>query len=146
MPAQRGALPLGVQDRHDSRGMSGWVRSQTLLRTKFVVPRGPKATVLRPRLLDVLDGGAQAQLTLVAAPAGAGKSALLSSWITTGRAPGPVAWLSLDDDDADRRRFWRAVLATLARATGDERIKSLAVSPREPVNMDLVLPALVDAL
>ena len=88
----------------------------------------------------------QGPLTLVAAPAGAGKSALLSSWIAQDRAPGPVAWLSLDADDADRRRFWRAVLEALARATGDDAVAALAVSPREPMSMDLVLPALVDAL
>jgi LuxR family transcriptional regulator, maltose regulon positive regulatory protein len=88
----------------------------------------------------------QSPLTLVAAPAGAGKSALVSSWIAAGRAPGPVAWLSLDGDDADRRRFWRAVLGTLSDAMGDARVDALAVSPREPIDIDLVLPALVDAL
>ena len=88
----------------------------------------------------------QGPLTLLAAPAGAGKSALLSSWVAAGRAPGPVAWLSLDGDDADRRRFWRGVLGTLSQATGDARLTALAVSPREPMDMDLVLPALVDAL
>ena len=120
--------------------------SDALLATKFSVPRGPKATVLRPRLLETLDAGVQGPLTLVAAPAGAGKSALLSSWIAEERAPGPVAWLSLDADDADRRRFWRAVLETLARATGDDAVAALAVSPREPMKIEVVLPALVDAL
>jgi LuxR family transcriptional regulator, maltose regulon positive regulatory protein len=120
--------------------------SDALLATKFSVPREPKAAVVRKRLLDTLDAGVQGPLTLVAAPAGAGKSALLSSWIADGRAPGPVAWLSLDPDDADRRRFWRAVLRTLARATGDDAIAALDVSPREPMKTELVLPALVDAL
>jgi LuxR family transcriptional regulator, maltose regulon positive regulatory protein len=126
--------------------MPGWASTQTVLQTKFAVPRGPKAAVVRARLHDLLDAGVGAPLTLVAAPAGAGKSALLSSWIRAGRAPGPVAWLTLDADDADRRRFWRAVLASLAHATGDERVGSLDVSPREALDLDLVLPALVDAL
>jgi LuxR family transcriptional regulator, maltose regulon positive regulatory protein len=120
--------------------------SDALLATKFSVPRGPKAAVLRHRLLDQLDSGVQGPVTLVAAPAGAGKSALLSSWIAEGRPPGPVAWLSLDTDDADRRRFWRAVFAALAQATGEEAVAALAVSPREPMNMEMVLPALVSAL
>ena len=119
---------------------------QTVLKTKFSVPRGPATMVSRGRLLDALDAAVQRPLTLLAAPAGAGKTALLSSWIAAGRAPGPVAWLSLDGDDADRRRFWRAVLATLGAATGDARLKALAISPREPMDMDVVLPALVDAL
>jgi len=120
--------------------------SDALLATKFSVPRGPKAAVLRPRLLEMLDTGVRGPLTLVAAPAGAGKSALVSSWIAQGRAPGPVAWLSLDADDADGRRFWRAVLRALAQATGDDAVAALAVSPRDPMRIELVLPALVDAL
>ena len=129
----------------DERAASG-PAERTVLKTKFAVPRGPITMVPRRRLLHSLDAGVQGPLTLLAAPAGAGKTALLSSWIAAGRAPGPVAWLSLDGDDADRRRFWRAVLATLSHATGDARMTALAVSPREPMDMDLVLPALVDAL
>jgi LuxR family maltose regulon positive regulatory protein len=132
--------------RHDHREMPGPATSDAPLATKFSVPRRPKAAVLRPRLLDLLDTGVQGPVTLVVAPAGAGKSALLSSWIADGRPPGPVAWLSLDTDDADRRRFWRGVLAALARATGDDAVAALAVSPREPMKMGMVLPALVEAL
>ena len=126
--------------------MPGPAISDALLATKFSVPRRPRAAVLRPRLLELLDSGVQGPLTLVAAPAGAGKSALLSSWIAEDRAPGPVAWLSLDTDDGDRRRFWRGVLAALARATGDDAVSALAVSPREPMNLGPLLPALADAL
>jgi len=102
--------------------------------------------VVRPRLLDILDEGTRATVTLLAAPVGAGKSALLASWIAAGRPPGAVGWLSLDPDDADRRRFWTAVLETLGRATGDEVLAALEVSPREPMSADHVLQALVDAL
>ncbi|HEX6620426.1 MAG TPA: hypothetical protein VF024_12240, partial [Solirubrobacteraceae bacterium] len=56
------------------------------------------------------------------------------------------AWLSLDTDDADRRRFWRGVLAALAKATGDDAVAALAVSPREPMRVGVVAPALADAL
>jgi LuxR family transcriptional regulator, maltose regulon positive regulatory protein len=126
--------------------MPGWAESRRVAQTKFAVPREPRPTVLRPRLFDVLDAGVEGPLTLLAAPAGAGKSALLGSWIEHGAPPGPVAWLSLDADDDDRRRFWGAVLEALGRATGDEAIAALAVSPREPMSMNLVLPALVDAL
>jgi LuxR family maltose regulon positive regulatory protein len=132
--------------RDHCRAVSRRNASDALLATKFTVPRAPKAAVLRPRLLDALDAGVQGPITLVAAPAGAGKSALLSSWIAEGRAPGPVAWLSLDTDDADRRRFWRAVLRALAQATSDDAVSALDVSPREPMRTELVLPALVDAL
>src|SRR3954449_1026895 len=122
------------------------VASDALLATKLSVPRGPKGAVVRHRLLDRLDAGAQGPVTLVAAPAGAGKSAMLSAWIAEGRPPGPVAWLSLDTDDADRRRFWRGVLAALAEATGDNAVAALGGRPREAMDMGLLTTALTDAL
>ena len=136
---------IGDHPRQDRR-IDGEPADRAVRKTKFSVPRGPTTMVPRDRLLDALDAGVQGPLTLLAAPAGAGKSALLSSWVAAGRAPGLVAWLSLDGDDADRRRFWRAVLGTLSHATGDARLSALAVSPREPMDTDLVLPGLVDAL
>jgi LuxR family transcriptional regulator, maltose regulon positive regulatory protein len=136
---------IGERPRQEERTESPPAQ-HAVLKTKFSVPRGPLTMVSRDRLLDALDAGAQGPLTLLAAPAGAGKSALLSSWVAAGRAPGPVAWLSLDADDADRRRFWRGVLGTLSHATGDPRLAGLAVSPREPMDTDVVLPALVEAL
>src|SRR4051812_34964896 len=136
----------GASTRHDLRDMPDPVASDALLAIKLSVPRGPKGAVVRHRLLDRLDAGVQGPVTLVAAPAGAGKSAMLSSWIAEGRPPGPVAWLSLDTDDADRRRFWRGVLAALAEATGDDAVAALAVSPREPMSMGLLTTALTDAL
>jgi LuxR family maltose regulon positive regulatory protein len=139
-------LVQSAATRDDHGAMPDPAVADPLLATKLSVPRGPKAAVLRHRLLDRLDTGVRGPVTLVAAPAGAGKSALLSSWIAEDRPPGPVAWLSLDTDDADRRRFWRGVLAALAQATGDDAVTALAVSPREPMRMGLVATALADAL
>src|SRR5215211_6959152 len=45
------------------------------------VPQPPQPLVLRPRLFAVLDEGTEKPLTLVSAPAGAGKTSLLSSWL-----------------------------------------------------------------
>ena len=87
----------------------------TLPATKFAPPDGAAGFVPRSRLLDRLDDAISRPLTLLAAPPGSGKTALLGSWVAAGRAPGPVAWLSLDAADGDRRRFWRAVLEALAR-------------------------------
>src|SRR3954470_4349900 len=136
---------IGDQPRQDRRRQSA-PAERAVRKTKFSVPRGPATMLSRERLLDALDAGVQGPLTLLAAPAGAGKSVLLSSWVAAGRPPGPVAWLSLDGDDADRRRFLRAVLGTLSHATGDPRFSRPGVRPREPMDTDLVLPGLVDAL
>jgi LuxR family transcriptional regulator, maltose regulon positive regulatory protein len=116
----------------------------TVLATKFALPQVQEGIVRRERLLDRLDGGVERPLTLVAAPPGAGKTALLGSWIADGRPPGPVAWLSLDPGDADRRRFWRAVLEALSRAGAGQRVTALAAHPEERV--DVLVAALGTAL
>jgi LuxR family transcriptional regulator, maltose regulon positive regulatory protein len=73
--------------------------------------------VPRRRLFTLLDGGAQGPLTLLAAPAGYGKTLLLASWAATARPPGPVAWVTVGPDDAQPPIFWDHVLDALA-ATG----------------------------
>ena len=82
-----------ISERPVARGRAGNRPAEhTVLKTKFSVPRGPITMVSRGRLLDSLDAGVQGPLTLLAAPAGAGKTALLSSWVAAGRAPRPNAW------------------------------------------------------
>ena len=104
--------------------------SGTLPATKFALPPEQAAVIVRSRLLDALTAGIRRPLTLISAPPGAGKTALLGSWIASGGPPGPVAWLSLEAADGDRRRFWRAVLEALARAGAGDAIAELADHPR----------------
>ena len=85
-----------------------------LLATKLHVPRPPPGFVARPRLTAGLDEGRSRRLTLVCAPAGSGKTALLAAWASGGQRP--LAWLSLDEGDNDPARFWRHVAAALERA------------------------------
>jgi LuxR family maltose regulon positive regulatory protein len=85
--------------------------------------------VRRPRLLTALDDAADGQVTLVSAPAGYGKTLLLAEWAA--RRPELTAWVSLDEDDNNDRRFWAAVLAALGTC--------LAV-PAGNVLHDLALP------
>jgi LuxR family maltose regulon positive regulatory protein len=120
------------------------LEQDALTATKFNPPRLPRGWVPRPRLVAELEAGVRGPLTLLAAGAGAGKSALVSAWIAARDGSGPVGWLSLDPDDADRRRFWRGVLEALTRGGAPEPIASLAVHPSETV--DLVIPALINAL
>jgi LuxR family maltose regulon positive regulatory protein len=118
--------------------------ADALAATKFSPPRAPAGWVDRPRLVTALEDGVQGPLTLLAAGAGAGKSALLSAWAAQRTGTGPLAWLSLEPADADRRRFWRAVFEALRRAGAPEPVASLAPHPAEDVG--LVIPALVNAL
>lgn len=87
-----------------------------LLETKFFVPVASHALIPRPRLMALLDTCPRRPLTLVSAPAGFGKTTLLSEWVQA-LAPESirVAWVSLDEQDNDLVRFWRYVLTALDR-------------------------------
>ncbi|MBU2613929.1 AAA family ATPase, partial [Patescibacteria group bacterium] len=67
--------------------------------------------VQRNHLLEILDQGRQLPLTLVCAPAGYGKSTLLSNWLETCDAPN--CWLSLDEADNDLRQFLSYLVAAV---------------------------------
>jgi LuxR family maltose regulon positive regulatory protein len=82
-----------------------------VLRAKLRVPPRPPHYVRRPRLLSFLDELAQGPITLVSAPAGAGKTSLLGGWIAERDAPS--AWLSLDEADRDPSQFWTDFIAAL---------------------------------
>jgi LuxR family maltose regulon positive regulatory protein len=87
-----------------------------LLETKFHVPTPRRGLVARRRLTERLGGRGESALTLVSAPAGFGKTTLLTDWLT-GRADGRVtAWLSLDDSDNDPALFWAYFIAALRLA------------------------------
>jgi LuxR family transcriptional regulator, maltose regulon positive regulatory protein len=87
-----------------------------------------KGTVVRPRLVELLDRGMERPFTLVSAPAGSGKTELLAQWVESGRPPGPVAWVPLGREDADPHRFWADVIASLGAAYAD--LATLAAPPR----------------
>lgn len=83
----------------------------SLFRSKLRAPATPELFVRRRRLLALLDEVSQAPLTLVVAPAGAGKTSLLASWMAESSTP--AAWLSLDEMDRDGAQFWTGVIAAL---------------------------------
>jgi hypothetical protein len=67
---------------------------------------------MRPRLFALLDRGASGSVTLVAAPAGSGKTMLLSSWLRSRNLPGSVA-SCVGRDESDATRFWAMVMDAL---------------------------------
>ena len=102
------------QARQESPGEMQW--QDHFLATKFFVPLAPHALVSRPRLFSLLDEGRRRLLTLVSAPAGFGKTTLLSAWVQAQPPGNPlVAWVSLDEGDNDPLRFWSYVLTALDR-------------------------------
>jgi len=116
-----------------------------LLATKLHIPRARQGLVPRTRLVDRLTEALAGELTVVCAPAGFGKTALLADWARrTGR---PVAWLSLDGADNDPVRFWRHVAAALesARAGAQQRLTHL-LGPPPRRSLEAVVTALVNEL
>jgi len=85
-----------------------------LLATKVTPPTARARWVARPRLMEALEAGLQGKLTVIAAPAGFGKTTLLSAWRATEAGRGvSLAWVSLDAGDNDPPLFWSYVLAAL---------------------------------
>src|ERR671938_271812 len=86
-----------------------------LLPTKLVAPGARARAVQRSQLLDRLAAAMRLPVTLVAAPAGFGKTTLLTQWVGGLRSAGH-AWVSLDAGDRDVARFWAYVVAALRGA------------------------------
>ena len=84
--------------------------SAPILATKLYIPPPRPKVVLRPRLIERLNEGLPAgrKLTLISAPAGFGKTTLVSEWVAGCERPEPkvrVAWLSLVEADRDPTSF-----------------------------------------
>jgi LuxR family maltose regulon positive regulatory protein len=119
-----------------------------LLRSKLHAPPARPDLVPRPRLLDRLAAGLRGPLTLVAAPAGAGKTSLLAAWRAAPLGGGvPLAWVSLDAGDNDPARFWRYVAAALDQLQPGvaDGAMALLCSPQPPP-VETVLTVLLNAL
>jgi LuxR family maltose regulon positive regulatory protein len=120
-----------------------------LLTTKLYVPPLRPNLVPRPRLIERLEEGRRQghRLTLISAPAGFGKTTLLSEWIAG--EDRLVAWLSLDEADNDPVRFWAYVVAALHTVPGfaEADIGEEAVAmfkSSQPVPIEAVLTTLIN--
>jgi LuxR family transcriptional regulator, maltose regulon positive regulatory protein len=85
-----------------------------ILHTKVSLPSARAEVVSRPRLIAQFNTGRTRPLTLICAPAGFGKTTLVSEWHHSNDGHDvPLAWLSLDEDDNDLIRFLSYILAAL---------------------------------
>ena len=81
--------------------------------SKITVPQLPPEFVLRAAQRADLDAGSSADITLVCAPAGYGKTVVLADWAQAS-TESDTGWVSLDRDDNDPNRLWVSVVAALA--------------------------------
>src|SRR6266853_6079646 len=119
--------------------------SMPILATKLNIPRLRPNVVLRPRLIERLNEGLHRKLTLISAPAGFGKTTLVSQWLAgCGR---PAAWLSLDEGENDPARFLTYLVAALQTiaATIGEGVLGVLQSPQPPPP-EAILTALLNEI
>ncbi|MBN1180304.1 MAG: tetratricopeptide repeat protein [Anaerolineae bacterium] len=113
-----------------------------LLKIKLYVPPVRPGLVSRPRLVERLNASLSSQLTLLSAPAGFGKTTLLSEWVHAG-TPRPIVWVSLDETDNDPVRF----LAYLDAALEEIGVRSEAPLPSlAPISPETAVTALINHL
>lgn len=116
---------------------------QRLITTKLYIPSTRPELVPRPHLIERVNEGLRRKLTLLSAPAGFGKTTLLSEWIP--KSPRCVTWLSLDEGDKDPTRFWIYFIHSLQGLRSDLGLAALSLlqSPQAPP-ITSILTALIN--
>lgn len=98
-----------------------------LLKTKFLAPAYNPKSIDRNRLLNRLENRHGRKLTTIVAPAGYGKTTLVTQWIHSQK--NTCCWLSLDEPDNESRRFWQYIIGAfsgVSDSVGEESLKLLA--------------------
>lgn len=121
----------------------------SILATKLYIPPSRPKLVSRPRLIERLNAGlSQAPgIILISAPAGFGKTTLLSEWV--GGYERRVAWLSLDEGDNDLTRFLTYLVTALQQAVpkiGQRVLEVLQVSQMQPPLAESILTPLLNEI
>ncbi|MBO0792497.1 MAG: hypothetical protein J2P36_16330 [Ktedonobacteraceae bacterium] len=123
------------------------IQFEPLLMPKLQLPRLQKSLLPRERLLILLDQSLERKLTVIAGPAGYGKTTLVAQWMVQRRARTDfprVASITLDEGDNDPVRFWRYIIAACQQfreGLGKEALELLLahrLPPFKPLEMALI--------
>lgn len=125
--------------------------------TKLYIPPRRASVVPRPRLTERLNTGLDRKLTVISAPAGFGKTTLVSEWNSNRRSqvspPRPrkqvpeLAWLSLDASDNDPARFLTYLIAAMQTVVPNIGASVLpALQSPQPPTPEFVLTTLLNEL
>jgi LuxR family maltose regulon positive regulatory protein len=121
--------------------------SAPIMTTKLYIPPLRPKIVPRPRLIERLNEGLSSgrKLTLISAPAGFGKTTLVSEWIASCGLP--VAWLSLDEGDNDPARFISYLVKALQTIQAEigEGLLAVLRSP-QPLQIETILTTLLNEI
>jgi len=119
--------------------------ASSILATKLYIPPPRTKIVLRPRLTEQLNEGLERKLTLISAPAGFGKTTLVSEWIAG--CERPVVWFSLDEGDNDPSRFLTYLIAALQTIKAEIGAGLLgALQSPQPPSIESILTALLNEI
>ena len=113
-----------------------------ILATKFHVPPARASIVNRPRLLNKLKPALKYDMVLVSAPAGFGKTTLVSEWVRQVQPEIRTAWLSLDEGDNDPTRFWQYFIAAIQNCQpniGTDALSCLSSNEKPPIESILTI-------
>jgi LuxR family maltose regulon positive regulatory protein len=139
------------------------VASASILATKLYIPPPPPKVVVRTRLIERLNEGLSRtpNVTLISAPAGFGKTTLVSAWVAS-LTPSPLppgetdlksrvraAWLSLNEEDSDPARFLTylvAALRTIMPTLGEGALEVLQAAQSQPPPAESILTALLNEI
>ena len=129
----------------------------TILNTKFFIPDARPKLVHRDRLIKKLDQGIHHKLSLISAPAGFGKTTLVTEWLhwlgidpnDETRAEYKIAWLSLDENDNDLVRFLTYLITALSRIESIDKnfgkgAMSMLQSSQSPPSEAILAPLIND--
>jgi LuxR family transcriptional regulator, maltose regulon positive regulatory protein len=119
----------------------------SIFEAKLRPPPTRSEWLVRVRLLEELKRATQRAVTLIAAPAGYGKTTVVAQWLAFESAPANVAWISLDTSDNDPARLWTQIATALERAgcIVARDIAGFVAAGAHDVPA-VVLPRIVDAL
>jgi LuxR family maltose regulon positive regulatory protein len=118
-----------------------------LLETKYHIPGRRPNAIARRRLNEHLNAAFRSPLTVLSAPAGFGKTTVLSEWLATFRPGAPaVAWLSLDERDSDASLFWTYAVTAMGRAVEGVGRAALGLLDSSPPATEAALAALLNDL
>ncbi len=126
-------------------GTLNWEPARLLV-TKLRPPAQREQTVPRERLFERLAPRPGVKLTLIAAPAGSGKTTMLALWCAAQAPMRPVAWVSLDERDNDPVILWVHILEAIRQACPQVDVSPTPELVGSSAIVGLVLPRLVNEL
>ena len=119
-----------------------------LLETKLIIPPSAPVRVRRPRLENALDALLERRLGLVIAPAGSGKTTLISAWLANKQQPNLTgAWISLEAGERELDHFLNYLLAAFEPRLPEAVNEALAVrSAQKRLNPGAIVRPILNAL